>query len=289
MRSAENWSVTVWGARGAVPAAGAEFLEYGGNTSCISVCCGGTLVVFDAGSGIMQLGAALPDAASPDAAPPDAALPDARPDNRVHLFFSHLHLDHVGGLIGFPLLRDAAAEVCLYGEARDGLGLRAQLDRLFGPPYWPVGLDSAAAKLTFREIGPDMQLPLVKGLSVRTLRSCHPNQSLIYRLDGMGRSVVYTPDCELTDSIAPRLADFARDCDLLIWDANFAGADLRPGWGHSTWQQGLDLARAAGAARVLMTHYDRSYTDAFLQKQERLAKQQSSACMFAREGMEIVL
>lgn len=274
MGTTGNWTVTVWGTRGAMSAAKADHLKYGGNTSCISVCCCGELVVFDAGSGIVQL---------------DAARLDGRQGKRVHLLFSHLHLDHVGGLIGFPLLQDPAVELHLYGEARDGVGLRAQLDRLFGPPYWPVGLDSLGATLTVREIGPDMQFSPAKGLSVRTLRSCHPNQSLIYRLDGMGRSVVYTPDCELTDSIAPALTDFARGCDLLIWDANFAGADLQPGWGHSTWQQGLDIAHAAGAARVLMTHYDRSYTDVFLQAQERLARQKSDACIFAREGMEIAL
>lgn len=334
MRSAETWRVTVWGTRGAIPAAGAEFLEYGGNTSCVSVCCGGVPVVFDAGSGIAQLNAPrlngarlsiaqlndtqldddrpngarlngarlngarlndirLNDARLNGARSDDARLSAARPDGWagkcVHLLLSHMHLDHIGGLIGFPLLCDPAAELCLYGEARDGLGLRAWLDRLFGPPYWPVGLDSCRAKITVREIGPDMQFSPANGLSVRTLRSCHPNQSLIYRLDGPGHSVVYTLDCELTEELAPRLAEFARGCDLLIWDANYAGADLQPGWGHSTWQQGLDLARTAGAARVLMTHYDRSYTDTFLRQQERLAKQQSDACMFAREGMEIVL
>lgn len=274
MGAAENWTVTVWGTRGAVPTARADHLEYGGNTSCISVCCGGELVVFDAGTGITQL---------------DAARLNGRHGKRVHLLFSHLHLDHVGGLVGFPLLQDPSADLHLYGEARDGMGLRARLDRLFGPPYWPVGLKDSRAGITVHEIGPDAQFAPAEGLSVRTLRSCHPNRSLIYRLDGQGRSIVYTLDCELTDGIAPGLTDFARGCDLLVWDANFAGADLRKGWGHSTWEQGLEIARAAGAARVLMTHYDRSYTDAFLEHQERLARQQSGRCVFAREGMEIVL
>lgn len=274
MGLAENWTVTVWGTRGAMSAAKADHLKYGGNTSCISVCCGGELVVFDAGTGITQL---------------DTGYLNGRQSKRVHLLFSHLHLDHVAGLIGFPLLQDPAVELHLYGEARDGMGLRAQLDRLFGPPYWPVSLDDFKAGITVHEIGPDAQFALAEGLSVRTLRSCHPDQSLIYRLNGPGHSVVYTLDCELTDGIAPKLTDFARGCDLLVWDANFAGAGLRRGWGHSTWEQGLEIARAADAARVLMTHYDRSYTDAFLERQECLAGQKSDRCVFAREGMEIVL
>lgn len=274
MRSAENWSVTVWGTRGAVPVAEAAFLEYGGNTSCLSVRRGGELVIFDAGSGIIRLGNELTQHGGP---------------KRLHILVSHLHLDHIQGLMGFQPLYDPAVDIHLYGEARDGVSFRAQLDRVFGPPYWPLGLDDCRAKLTVHEIGPDTQFFPAEGLSVRTLRSCHPNQSLIYRLDGQDRSVVYTLDCELSDGIIPLLTDFARGCDLLIWDANFTEADQQKGWGHSTWEQGLDMARAAGAARVLMTHYDRKYTDAFLQEQEQLAKQQSDMCIFAREKMEVVL
>ena len=274
MKTIRNWTVTVQGTRGAVPMAEAAFLKYGGNTSCISACCGSELVVFDAGSGIIRL---------------DSALKGYDRPEQIHILISHLHLDHIQGLAGFRPLRDPTADIHLYGEARDGVSFHTQLDRMFGPPYWPVGLEDCQAQLTIHEIGPDTQFFPAEGLSVRTLRSCHPDQSLIYRLDGRGRSIVYTLDCELTGGIAPVLTDFAQGCDLLIWDANFTEADLQKGWGHSTWEQGLDIARAAGAARVLMTHYNRSYTDAFLQEQEQLAKQKSDTCIFAREGMEIVL
>ncbi len=274
MRSRESWSVTVWGVRGAVPVAEAAFLEYGGNTSCLSARLGGELVVFDAGSGIVRLGEALTRSGLP---------------RRIHILVSHLHLDHIQGLAGFRPLSDPAAEIHLYGEARGALSFRAQLERLIGPPYWPLGLGDCRARLAVHEIGPDEQFSPAEGLSVRTLRGCHPNQSLMYRLEGRGGSIVNTLDCELTGELAPALTGFARNCDLLVWDANFTEADRQKGWGHSTWEQGLAIARAAGASRVLMTHYDRSYTDAFLREQERLAKQKSDTCIFAREGMEIAV
>ena len=274
MKMIQNQAVAVWGTRGAVPMVTPDHMEYGGNTSCISVSCGSDLVVFDAGSGIIRLGGALAEGDRP---------------RRIHILLSHLHLDHILGLVGFQPLYNPDAEIHIYGEAMDGVSLRARLDRVFGPPYWPLSLSDCRAGLTVHEIGPGIQFSLAEGLSVCTLRGCHPNQSLIYRLEGMGRSVVYTLDCELTDEMLPVLADFSQNCDLLIWDANFTAADLRKGWGHSTWEQGLDLARAAGAARVLMTHYDRSYTDIFLREQERLAGQKSDKCVFAREGMEISL
>lgn len=269
MDTAQTWTVTVLGTRGAAPMAAPDYMEYGGNTSCVAVEWPGGLAVLDAGSGLLHLNAAR-----------------AR---RVHILLSHLHLDHILGLPGLSLLHDPQAEVHLYGQAQEGPGLRAYLERVFGPPYWPLGLGEVQASLTVHELTPGVPFCLEGGLNVATLPSCHPDQSLIYRLDGAGRSLVYTPDCELTREMVLPLTDFARDCGLLIWDANYTEADLRRGWGHSTWEQGLSLAQAAGAARVLMTHYDRSYTDSFLQAQERLARQKSSACIFAREGMVIAL
>lgn len=270
----QNWTAAVWGTRGAMPVAGTEFLEYGGSTSCFSVRCGRTLVVFDAGSGILRLGAALTEAGGP---------------KEVHLFLSHLHLDHVLGLVGFPLLSDPEGRLHLYGETRGDVGLREQLDRLFGPPYWPLGLAEFPARVEFHEIGPGQRVPLGEELHVDTLRGCHPNQSLLYRLEGKGRSVVYALDCEMAGDMAARLAQFARDCSLLIWDANFVQADLQKGWGHSTWEQGAALRREAGARLALMTHFSHTYTDSFLREQEGLARELDPALRFAREGMELLI
>ncbi len=269
---AQTWTAVVWGVRGAVPRASAEFLEYGGNTSCLSVDCGRELVIFDAGTGIIGLGSRLPVEGK-----------------RIHLLISHLHLDHITGLAGFQPLHDPAAEIHLYGEGRDGLSLREQLGRVLGPPYWPVGPGEFQARVVFHEVEPGRRICLADGLTADALRGNHPNLSLIYRLEGMGKRLVHTLDCEMGDGMEERLAEFARGCNLLVWDANFTAADLRPGWGHSTWEQGVALGRTAGAELVLMTHYSHSYTDEFLREQERLARAASSAVCFAREGMEITL
>ena len=100
----EAWSVEIWGVRGAAPAAYRDFLEYGGNTSCISVDCCGETVIFDAGTGLLELVRRL----------------RKKGIKRVHILLSHLHMDHICGLYGFPLFLDAAAEIHLYGRAEEG-------------------------------------------------------------------------------------------------------------------------------------------------------------------------
>ena len=264
-----DWIMTIWGVRGSMPAAYRQLLEYGGNTSCISVDCGEDVVVFDAGSGLPALARTLTG------------------EKPVHIFISHVHADHLLGLYVFPPFYNPSAVIHLYGEARDGIPFRQQLETLIGPPYWPVGFREFGAQITFHEVGPDQRIALPGGRTVRTMRSCHPNQCLLYRMDSAERRVVYGLDCELTEELRPKLAEFCRDADVMVWDACYNSEDLalHPGWGHSSWEQGKALRRDAGAKLVLMTHYNQSYTDEFLREQERLADE--PGVRFAREGMEV--
>lgn len=270
----QKWTVTVWGVRGSLPVASADFLEFGGNTSCISINCGDELVVLDAGTGIAGLGSLLAR---------QAGL------KKLHLLISHLHLDHILGIMGFQTLYDPEAEIHLYGESRGGRNILDWLGQILTPPYWPVGPEDFQAKIVVHEVGPGQHIPLTEALYVDTLRGDHPNQSLIYRIAGGGKRVVYALDCEMGEGMEARLAEFAQGCDLLIWDANFIPAELRSGWGHSTWEQGVALRRRAGAKTVLMTHFSHWYEDAVLQWQERLALAADGAVRFARERMELEL
>ena len=105
--------------RGAISMPEADYLEYGGHTSCISADFGGRLVILDAGSGLTGLGLRM--------------RREGR--KRADILLSHLHIDHVSGLFGFPLLFDPEAQIHLFG--RQGAG--KHLSALAGTPYWPLG------------------------------------------------------------------------------------------------------------------------------------------------------
>ena len=75
----------LWGVRGSVPVPGPATEQYGGNTSCVQVIGeDGSEFVLDAGTGIRELGAAL-----------------AGRSRRLHVLLTHLHLDHIQGLMFF--------------------------------------------------------------------------------------------------------------------------------------------------------------------------------------------
>lgn len=270
-----DWNITIWGVRGSAPQTAAEQAGFGGNTTCISVDCGDELAVLDGGSGLSALGRSLASAGS---------------GQRIHLLFSHLHLDHVMGLFSFPPFYDPEAELHLYG----GTGFEKQLRLLLGPPFWPVGFPDFPARLSFHELQAGDSFSL-EHLHIHTMAGNHPGGSLLYRLESgqahtdAKKSLTYALDCEADDPTFRTLTEFSHGTDLLIWDACFVSEDLRPGWGHSTWEQGIRLRKAAGAKTVLMTHYGQNYSDSFLKQQEKKAAGIDPACRFAKEGMVITL
>ena len=88
---------TVWGARGSVPAPGPETNRYGGNTSCVQVSLDdGSELVLDAGTGIRPLGLAMTGTAE-----------------RIHILLTHLHMDHIQGLMFFAPLFHPETEVII--------------------------------------------------------------------------------------------------------------------------------------------------------------------------------
>ncbi|MCI8638574.1 MAG: MBL fold metallo-hydrolase [Coprococcus sp.] len=277
------WKVSVWGVRGAMPKADRDYLNYGGNTSCISVDCGEEFVIFDAGSGLLPLSGFL----------------QSKNIKKVHILLSHLHLDHIIGLPAFPLLYDSEAEIHLYGQKPEGTDLQTLLGRAVGPPYWPLGFGKYKAALFIHELCADESFLIGRRLCVGTLLGSHPDSCLYYRLEQDGRevggggdkSIVYALDCELTEEIAEHLIKFSRNCRLLVWDSNFTPEDIgrHRGWGHSTWEDGVQIGDAARVKHLLATHYDLRYNDEFLKEQESRAKRSCGFIKFAREGMEITL
>ena len=259
--------IRIWGVRGSMPAAGAAFARYSGHTACLSAESAGALVVLDAGSGLGGLGR------------------QAEGQRRFDILISHLHLDHLLGVPMFRPLYDPAVEVHFYGPP----DLPEALGRLMAPPYWPAALADVPAQVHFHPVPPDTDFRLADGLGpeIAALAGDHPGGSLLYRLRDGDSALVHALDCELRGGMAARLTAFAEHAALLVWDAGFAPADLRPGWGHSTWEQGCAAARASGVDTVLMSHYGADYTDTFLDQQAALASREEPRCRFAKEGMRL--
>src|SRR5581483_9873197 len=124
--------VRFWGTRGSIPTPGPSTLRYGGNTSCVEVRTeGGTLLIFDCGSGIRELGAHL------------LKNLDGFPNGEIrgHIMLSHTHWDHIQG---FPFFIPAflpSHQFDIYAAKDIDKKLADVLAGQMEYQYFPVTLD----------------------------------------------------------------------------------------------------------------------------------------------------
>jgi ribonuclease BN (tRNA processing enzyme) len=294
--------VTFWGVRGTLPVPGETTLKYGGNTSCISVEAGGRLIVLDAGSGISVLGDQLVRRNSHYQA-------SGRRDAMV--LFSHTHNDH---LIGFPFFTpvlNPQYDVHIYGPDARQAKFRQILEGTIQPPVFPITMELFAANLKIRSLyarrgyilwkeneSPRMYRGALARRSPSTLTvewyksDTHPTEGIyFYRISYGGKRFIYATDTEGHDKGDVDLSRFSRNADLLVHDTTYTDEDYEPrkGWGHSTPEFAIAVARKAKAKRLALFHYDPIYNDADLQKIEKEARRQFSKCIAARDGLSLYL
>lgn len=270
-------SVHIYGSRGSTPTPYHDRMMFGGNTSCITVADAhtGRALIIDAGTGIIGLGERLMKG----------------PCRELDLFISHAHLDHLQGIPFFAPFFSREFSIRIYGERRSGLSIQEQISASMREPLWPVNIEAFQSRIEYIDIEVGKPILLESGFQVDTLRSCHPNLCTLYKISKYGKSVVYALDFEHAGDSLQRLAEFAKDTGLLIYDSQYTDEEYPSfvGWGHSTWQKGAALAEKCGAQRLLFSHHKPGRTDTENLELQRLAQARFPNCAFAREGEEIIL
>jgi phosphoribosyl 1,2-cyclic phosphodiesterase len=249
--------VKLCGVRGSIAVPDTDKLRYGGNTACVLVELDEGALILDAGTGIRNLGAELYGRPGP-----------------LHILLSHLHLDHIMGLLFFAPFYDPNADVTVWGPAGGGHGLRRRLARYLSAPLSPIEIRDLPARVSFAEV-PAAPWRLA-GAEVRAGLVTHRGPTLGYRVDHAGSSLCYLPDHEpaLGADLEGTPADWisgyalAERADLLIHDAQYTLEEYHTtvGWGHSTIADTLRFARRAQAERLLMFHHDPAHVDTQLDR-----------------------
>jgi phosphoribosyl 1,2-cyclic phosphodiesterase len=248
--------IKVWGARGSIPAPGPRTARYGGNTSCVQVTLSdGSVLVLDAGSGIRDLGQSIP--------------PDVK---RINILLTHLHLDHIQGLLFFAPFFRPDAEIVIWGVATPGRPLRNCIARYLSAPLSPIEIRALPAQVTFRKCPAEewsLGSARIQAAPVR-----HRGATLGFRISDGGSTLCYLPDHEpalgtpISDIEPAWISGFAlaERCSLLLHDCQYTDAEYadRVGWGHSQVSDALLFAHRTEAERVMLFHHDPLHTDADL-------------------------
>lgn len=277
--------VRFWGTRGSIPTPGRESTQFGGNTPCVEVKCGdGAELILDAGSGIRALGNAL-----------------VGRERRIHVLLTHLHLDHIQGLLFFAPFFDPLAEITVWGPPSKTHSLRSRLARYLSNPLSPVEIRELPAQVRFRDVpsGPWR----LGDCELRAAFVAHRGPTLGYRIENAGATLCYIPDHEpglgadldgMPREWISGLA-LARGADALIHDAQYLDReyDGRVGWGHSSLGDALSFAARAEAERTLFFHHDPGHDDDALESMDAEARERwagnGGSIELAREGAELSL
>jgi phosphoribosyl 1,2-cyclic phosphodiesterase len=269
-------AVRFWGVRGSIACPSPQHVRYGGNTSCIELELGEHTVILDAGTGIRGLGHSLL----------------GRQVQNASLLLTHSHWDHISGFPFFgPGFRKGHHFRVMAGHLREG-SIRDVLAGQMMQPTFPVPLEAMQAELEFSDFRAGDTFELYPGVRVRTTPLNHPNGATGYRIEYGGKAVCYVTDTEhVPGKPDQNVLGLIEGADLVIYDSTYTDDEFvsKVGWGHSTWQEAVRLARVSDVAQLSIFHHDPEHTDDQMDaiRDEALALWPNASV--AQEGATLVL
>jgi phosphoribosyl 1,2-cyclic phosphodiesterase len=232
----------------------------------------GSTIVFDAGSGIVGLGANL-----------------TGPPGQLPIVLTHYHWDHLQGLPFLAQIYTPGWQPCIFAPVLQSHDI-AWVDTIFQSPFFPVPYERLPNRPSVELIEPGELR--IGGFELAAISLNHPGGALAYRVRGTSGDLVYATDHEFGD---PRfdepLAEFVRGASALILDAHFTPEEMpqHRGWGHSDWRRCAEFAAGNDVGSLWLFHHKPGRTDDELVRIRGDAQRVFHATDTASEGVGLQL
>ncbi len=267
-----------YGTRGSIPVCEQKFQKYGGNTTCVAICDESEVYIFDAGTGIRNLGL-------------DYFVNKEHNKTNIILAFSHFHWDHIQGFPFFKPAYDTNREITIttFGRSDEYFDLKAIFENQMRTEFFPVPLAEMGANLNF--IQQKENCLETKNGKIISSEHSHPGGAYSYRVEANGKVIVFITDVEHSDGLDERVVQISKDADILIHEAQYTPEELEKhkGWGHSSWMQAIEVAKAANVKKLFITHHDPDHDDDFLDAIEQECKRHFPNVELAKDNLEVEL
>ncbi len=232
--------ITFWGVRGSVPSPGPNTLYFGGNTTCLTLETDKTFIIIDAGTGIINVGPYVKQ----------------KKISNMHMMFTHYHWDHLQGLPFFNPLFNSNIQIDMYGKKNLSEVLSLQMQK----PFFPADYRNLPSKIVHKKFRKKF---IIDDIEIETIENNHPNGCTGLKFRRKNKSFVFMTDNEIfspTDRFTERDAfvDFVKNADYLVHDAQYLKTDMdkKAGWGHSTFEQAIELGIDGNVKNIVLTHHD---------------------------------
>jgi phosphoribosyl 1,2-cyclic phosphodiesterase len=247
--------IRCWGARGAIPVSGREYLRYGGDTTCIEIRTNDdNIIIIDAGSGIRRLG--------------NRVTKEDR--EKFTIIFTHAHWDHLLGFPFFEPIYNRGTYIDIFGCPFAQQSVKNMVLQTMLPPNFPISFEDIKANISYHGICEDSFS--IGSMVVTPILLNHPNQGIGYKFVEDDRCFVFLTDNELRFKHIGGLdyqdyLNFSSNADFLIHDAEFTEEEYKrtKRWGHSVYKDALRLALEARVKMFGLFHHNQERTDAELE------------------------
>ncbi|MDR2167081.1 MAG: MBL fold metallo-hydrolase [Clostridiales bacterium] len=266
--------IKIYGSRGTLPFFSRENLIYGGNTSCVRIETRGRTILLDGGTGLVQY----------------SLENKGKAGLECDILLTHLHFDHIFGFLGLSQLFDKSNKIRIFTKSRGGAPLAEQIFGAFVPPYWPIPF-SEFITAEYVEILEDTAFFIEPEIKITPFKAEHPDDTTVFRIDS-DKSVVYLMDYEVDKTVRyDDLVRFCENADLIIFDAAYLPEDYpaKKGWGHSTYETALALAKDSNCKKMVLSHFSHEYNDSVIESIKTHIKTPDNKILPGYDGMEIEL
>ena len=261
-----------WGVRGSIPTPGIQYTKYGGNTSCVELSVGDKIIIFDMGSGLKDLGASIVK----------------RKIKKFDILVSHFHYDHTCGLPFFEPAYEKEFEFSIRSaKLKTRKETRDVLKEQMSSPSFPITIDQFSASIEYKNFRIKKDFLLSDDIKVKTTNLNHPDGATGYRVESKNKSVSYITDHEhLLSKKNKELVDFLHGTDALIYDSTYDDNNFSNyiGWGHSTWQEAIRLAKASNVKKLFIFHHNPENNDKTMDNIQKKCLQINENYLVAMEG-----
>lgn len=255
-----NYELHILGSRGTHSAFGDEFKEFGGQTSCYVIKSNDYALIIDCGTGLFNAKEILSGV------------------KKIDVLLTHVHYDHIVGLIDERAIL-SNIECTFYGTFSKWSNSNVFADFL-RKPFWPV---NTIVGNTININNDGSVYKLNDEVSFKAYKAPHPDDASMFIINVNDKKVCILSDFGDANSVETNIINGG---DFLFFDGTLNKEDAikYKEWGHSCWNQGVELAKKENIKNLIITHHNPAYNDEILRKMEDDCKNEFANSRFARCG-----